>query len=93
MHRVSTYRGILQRSRKLGYGINRGKLVAGLAGIAVPIMDAQGRPFSALSITGPTNQFSGENLERAYKILLDVSRKASQQHAALIGTLMDHRQP
>ncbi len=92
VHRVSTYRRILNRSRKCGYGLNRGNLVAGLAGIAVPIMDHEERPFSALSVTGPTDHLLGENLERAHTMLVDASRKATQQHEVLIAALTDYRQ-
>jgi DNA-binding IclR family transcriptional regulator len=92
VHRISTYRKILQHSRKCGYGLNRGNLVAGLAGIAVPILDHEERPFSALSVTGPTDHLLGDNLERARKLLFDASRKATRQHAALIAALTDYRQ-
>lgn len=92
IHRISTYRKILQHSRQCGFGLNRGNLVAGLAGIAVPIMDLEGRPFSALSVTGPTSQLLGDNLERVHKILVDASQKATRQHEALIAALTDYRQ-
>jgi DNA-binding IclR family transcriptional regulator len=83
-HRASSYRKILQRSRRHGFGVNRGDLIPGLAGVALPILDDGGRPFAALGIMGPTELFAGERLHRMGAFLREDARRIGIEHAALI---------
>lgn len=88
--RAPSYRKILQRSRRHGFGVNRGDVVPGLAGLAVPVMDANGWPFAALGIMGPTAIFASERLSRLGESLREDARRIAHEHAGLI---MDLRHP
>lgn len=85
--RAPSYRKILERSRRHGFGVNRGDVVPGLAGLAVPIMDASGSPFAALGIMGPTPMFAGARLSRLGESLRGEAYRLAREHAGLIRDL------
>jgi DNA-binding IclR family transcriptional regulator len=85
--RAPSYRKILERSRRHGFGVNRGDVVPGLAGLAVPIMNAEGRPFAALGIMGPTAMFAGERLSRLGEAIRGEGWRIARDHADLIRDL------
>jgi len=85
--RASSPRRILERSRRHGFGVNRGDVVPGLAGIAVPLMDAVGWPFAAIGIMGPTGMFAGDRVSRLGETLRDDAYRIAHQHAELISEL------
>jgi DNA-binding IclR family transcriptional regulator len=82
--RAPSYRNILQRSRRHGFGVNRGDVVPGLAGLAVPITDAGGWPFAAIGIMGPTTTFAASRLNRMGESLREEARRIGHEHARLI---------
>ncbi len=85
--RAPSYRKILQRSRRHGFGVNRGDVVPGLAGLAVPITDAGGWPFAAIGIMGPTATFAASRLNRMGESLREEARRIGHEHARLIKDL------
>lgn len=48
-------RRMVERSRKLGYGLNDGNVARGLVSVAVSIQDAAGAPFASLSVVNIDN--------------------------------------
>lgn len=48
--RLAAVRAMIERSRRLGYGLNMDDLIPGLAAIGVPILSADGRPAASISL-------------------------------------------
>jgi DNA-binding IclR family transcriptional regulator len=89
-HRRASYIKILQRSRRYGYGVNRGDLVPGLPTVAIPIMDPTGIPFAALALMGPASLFVGKRLEAIARHLKEAADRISQEQAHLIISFKRH---
>lgn len=67
--RVEAANRILQRSRSLGFGISEGHIAPHTTAIAVPLLDAAGRPFAALNVGGPSEQFPESHLAGVVALL------------------------
>jgi IclR family acetate operon transcriptional repressor len=69
----------LRRIRARGYSIDDQEVVMGIYCVSVPILDANGRPAGAMSITGPTPKAAGAAIQPFVAMLNDacgfVSRK------------------
>jgi DNA-binding IclR family transcriptional regulator len=91
--RAPSYRKILERSRRHGFGVNRGDVVPGLAGLAVPIMDAKGWPFAALGIMGPTPMFASDRTSRLGEAMREEAYRITRENAALITDLQFPGEP
>ncbi len=55
--------GHLAEVRRQGYAVNDEETIPGAVAIGVPIFDANGRVFAAVSITAPTTRWQAEKLE------------------------------
>lgn len=78
------YRKVLERSRRYGFGFNRGDVVPGLTSAAVAILDRQARPFAAIGVTGPSASLRGQRLSDAVRLIQREVRRIEQEHARLI---------
>ncbi|QFG23035.1 IclR family transcriptional regulator [Actinomadura sp. WMMB 499] len=58
----AAFRRELGASRRLGYAVEIGEFIAGIAGVAVPVMVA-GRPAGAVAVCGRTERMSRRRLE------------------------------
>ena len=54
----------LETIRERGYAFDREEYLAGLRCVAAPILDENEEVLGAISVSGPTNRFKGEYLER-----------------------------
>lgn len=62
----------LARVRAQGVAFNFGEYRPGVAGMAVPIEDSQGRPLAALSIAGPLVRFSRPRIRTFERLLREI---------------------
>lgn len=85
--RVAAYRKVLERSRRCGFGLNRGDVVPGLTSIAIPIRDNQRRPFAAIGVTGSSASLRGQHLRNAVQLLQREARRIEREHAQLIAEI------
>lgn len=72
----------LGRIRKRGYSTDNEEFMAGMAAVAVPVPDAQGRLVAALSIHAPVQRHDLESL----MAFLDVLRSGADKLSALIAS-------
>ncbi len=89
-YRASAYRTILQRSRRYGFGVNRGDTAPGLNGVNVPVMDGKNRPFASIGLMGPAAMFAGERLAKLATALHEDAERISREYSALIHDLDSH---
>lgn len=54
---------VVQQSRRLGFGINNGKVAHGLASVAVAIHDPSGAPFASLSTVSDVGPYTNADLQ------------------------------
>lgn len=59
-YRMRMIRSMIDRSTRLGFGLNQNNTVSGITGVAVAIVDSQGHPVAALSISGTSVQFPAD---------------------------------
>ena len=85
--RVAVYRKIFRESEQLGYGISLGDVVPGLGALAVPLLNAAGQPFGAVSVMGPLAQYAEGRLEKLTTVLHRDAQRISQQRAKLISEM------
>jgi DNA-binding IclR family transcriptional regulator len=75
LHPVSSIREGIEETRRCGFSVNRGKVVAGSWGIGIAICDDEGRPFGALSIAAIEARLSdARQLELAQLLRREVRR-------------------
>jgi len=55
--------------RKRGYAISRNDYVANVVGVAVPILSDGGLAIAALTVLGPSRQFSDERVRQTAQLL------------------------
>lgn len=67
--------------RQQGYSVSHGEWTIDASGVAVPIFNSRGQMVAALTVSGPTQRFFPENLE---KFTLSCTRTA-QQISRLLG--------
>jgi len=81
--RVATVRAMLERSRRLGYGLNMQDLIPGLAAMGVPILSAEGLPVASLSLGTSVEEMQEPRRSR----LLSRLRADAAQIASRLGEL------
>ncbi|MBN9425697.1 MAG: helix-turn-helix domain-containing protein [Burkholderiales bacterium] len=81
-YRVGMIRAMIDRSARLGYGLNQDYTVAGITGVAVAILDISGQPVASLSISGTSAQFP----ENAIADLVSSLRHESAALEQLVAT-------
>ena len=67
----------VQTSREEGYAIDRGNLILGVTSVAVPILDADNRPYLAISAIAISEQIDSSKLDRLIPEMVELSRRAS----------------
>ena len=66
----------IEKIRKTGLAISIGEAIPGAAGLAAPILDAQGKVPAALLIGAPVDRFE-RNLPSLRKLMKEVATQAS----------------
>jgi DNA-binding IclR family transcriptional regulator len=66
--------------RRSGYAATHGERQAGAASVAAAVLDASGRPFGSISISGPADRFPPERVRRWGEL---VTRTAAELSAAI----------
>lgn len=67
----------MAKTRAQGYGVNRGEWNTNVAGIAAPIVDAQGNTIAAVGLSGPTERFKLAQLRTFAPLVIDAAQKIS----------------
>lgn len=71
----------LRDVRRRGFAVDDEELEAGLRCIAVPLLDAAGRPRAAMSISGPASRLAASRDEERVRVLHQMARRT----AAMLG--------
>jgi len=66
--------------RRTGYAVTHGERQAGAASVAAAVLDATGRPFGSISVSGPADRFPRERVRRWAAL---VTRTAAELSAAV----------
>jgi len=69
--------GELAEVRALGYAVNRGESVPGLAGMGVPIFSGDGLPVAAFGMSVPAERFTPDFVASTSGIMLAAAREVS----------------
>jgi len=85
--RVAVYRKILRQSARVGYSISLGDVVPGLGAIAVPLLDAAGKPFASIGLMGQVEQFTVERQQRLVATLRRDAQRIAKDRAELIAEM------
>jgi len=67
----------LTQIRECGYSVSRGERVEGAYSVSAPLFDFRNRVIGAISISGPTNRFSDENITRYAELLVKATNLIS----------------
>lgn len=81
--RADAHRRILLRSRRYGFGFNRGDIVPGITGIAVPVLNKLGRPVASIGAMGPTSNLAGKQLRAVVSLLRESALRIGGTRAAI----------
>jgi DNA-binding IclR family transcriptional regulator len=79
----SALRTRLDEIRRTGLSVNRGERRSDISAVAAPVFDRSGECVAAVGISGPSQRFTGERLERVSETV----RKAAQEASAKLGYL------
>lgn len=70
----------LETVRSVGYALSHGEWMADASGVAIPVMDSNGRPIGSISVSGPTSRFSDpDRLNEIIVALLNVRERLEMQ--------------
>ncbi len=67
----------LREIKARGWALDDEEQVAGMRCVAAPVMDKDGLPIAALSLTGPTSRFEMPSIERLSTLVIDAARGVS----------------
>lgn len=70
-------RAILDQERRQGFSVATDQFIEGVAGLAVPVRNHEGKVIASLSVTGPTDRFKGKD-EVFVRLLRSAARKLSE---------------
>lgn len=73
----------LEEIRKTGVSVNRGERRPDISAVAAPVFDRAGDCVAAIGVSGPSQRFTGERLDRVSETV----RKAAQEASAKLGYL------
>lgn len=73
---------MLRRSRRAGYALNLADVVPGIHSIAVPLRDAAGGSFAALSVSGAADTLPRARLDALADVLRREAQGLEQEHAS-----------
>lgn len=76
---VNTLRNELDHVRTAGYAFSQGEWLADAAGVAAPILGADGSVIGAVSISGPLQRFTPEAVESHAKAVLRLAGEISNR--------------
>ena len=68
----------IEKTRKQGYAVSHGEWILEASGVACPIFDRTGCVIAALTISGPAQRFTKENVTRFIPIVKRVASEISQ---------------
>jgi IclR family acetate operon transcriptional repressor len=77
----SGLRARLAEIRRTGISLNRGERRTDVSAVAAPVFDRAGECVAALGVSGPTQRFTGDRLER----VIESVRKAAHEVSAKLG--------
>jgi len=83
-HRKRGYDRMWKRSITAGIGLNLGDVLPSGGSIAVPIIDARKRPFAALGVSGPLEEFTRTRIDTVAAMLLNEARQLEIEQAELL---------
>jgi len=69
----------LDQIRARGYSLDDEEFEYGLVCVAVPVMNIMNEPIAALSVSGPKQRMSAENIERIYPLLRSHAQTLSRE--------------
>lgn len=72
-------RANLQKIQKQGYASSRGEWVLEAAGVAGPIFDQRGQIAAALTISGPSQRFTGERMQEMAHLVKESAAEISNE--------------
>lgn len=78
-------RQAIAKARRDGYATSDGLVLQGVRGLAVPVMDARGKPVAALSFAAISNRVQGERVNELVRILRMHARRIEQKLIAAAG--------
>jgi DNA-binding IclR family transcriptional regulator len=65
---------LVERTRKLGYALNEGRIVSGMSAIGVPVLDGRGELIASLSIAAIKDRMGPERIPELVQLLKDEAR-------------------
>ncbi|MBE7417396.1 MAG: IclR family transcriptional regulator [Ideonella sp.] len=65
-----TIRRMVDRTRREGFALNEGQVVKGMSAIGIAVLDDQGLPVAALSVSAISERLSGSRLKSVAKLLV-----------------------
>ncbi len=68
-------------ARIRGYATDAEELEPGLVCVAAPILDGGGKPFAAVSVSGPAQRMQAEKIDRAARIVLSAAAEISARYS------------
>jgi len=69
----------LERVRSRGYAISYAERETGVTAVAAPIFNREGQILAALSISGPSFRYEGENMDRFILLIKEAAASISQK--------------
>lgn len=79
-------RGELEKTRKLGYALNDGRLIAGMYGVAVPVRKHDGQAVAAITVAAVSSRLSGTRLETVVDWMREEAKQAETATAEFLHT-------
>jgi DNA-binding IclR family transcriptional regulator len=70
----------LAHVRNLGYAVDNEETERGARCVGAPIYDAHGRPFAAISVSGPISHIAGERIPEIARFLMKACGEISRQN-------------
>lgn len=68
----------LEIIKQQGYAVSYGEWISEASGVAAPIFDQDGEITAAITISGPSQRFTEENVRKYIKEIIDVAQEISQ---------------
>ena len=72
-------RAELERIRQRGYSIDNQEVVAGVYCVSMPLLDRDGKPVGAMSITGPSEKHAGPEIRPLVDMLSEATEHVSRR--------------
>jgi DNA-binding IclR family transcriptional regulator len=76
---VGEYRDVLERDRRLGYSVSRGRWVQNGAGVAAPFFDASGSCAGALTLSCPADRLDLLPVEKVGQMIHEAGQRLSRR--------------